>query len=366
MSKQNRSSIANKPAMIVTKAFIKTKDRIYEKRVKPLIDDLLRARSRKDRICAIRDLQEYLDAWLQLMQYPIQKSISTKPMKTSFWSSFFGRNKNVQESTPPPPSPPTRRSKFYVPMVPMDAKTCSAETDFSLCSPTPVSVVSVKSATAKIGPVSTVSVSTPASFVFDEPSYIVENAVAESETVQEEELASLHLMTCDSLGNGDSQPSVVVKSTAMAAYDSKKVYESYHLQTVETRVFDEGQEGQEMETTYSTAPVSSDQASASIGQTNKDDAPGTQHEKRVANYEDRAAIMQEVLKQVTAIFEGSQLELGDGSLDVEVLEVAPCDQGDIPMAPALPAANEREEVESLRSTRSGLVRKMVGVFSRSK
>lgn len=84
------------------------------------------------------------------------------------------------------------------------------------------------------------------------------------------------------------------------------------------------------------------------------------------NYDDRAAIMQQVRAQITAIFEGSEQVFGEGELDVEVLEVAPCDE-EPPTNPLPPATgSDREEAESLRSSRSGLVRRMVDVFSRFK
>lgn len=135
----------------------------------------------------------------------------------------------------------------------------------------------------------------------------------------------------------------------------------------------------------------------------------------MGNFADRAVLMQEVLKQVTAMFEGSMEDFADAGLGVEILEVAPCGRDEpwvsvaspikkapvieevsdahavkaLPQPPvvkALPqppikkaitereapvsvypaSGNDREEAESLRSTRSGLVRKMVNVFSRGK
>ena len=87
-----------------------------------------------------------------------------------------------------------------------------------------------------------------------------------------------------------------------------------------------------------------------------EEAPATQFET------DQEMFRKTIHDQILAMISGD--EDGEGGLGVEILEVAPADEDDIANPVKLADNSERSEVESLRSSQSGLVRKMIDAFNR--
>lgn len=182
---------------------------------------------------SVSNLQRFVCDWRVAVEdflecHHQQPSVSEQPdkaeesrQKYSFWSRLFGR----KACSPPQRRPWSQRSVSQASQRhDGDDSSTESSTESTSCSHYDVSSV------AGVPMSCTTSKS------------VVAEAFTDDENGDGQEgQPSLQLMTCESLKDADSQPSVVSKCTAVMAYDSNKAYESYRLQTVidEARVVSE-------------------------------------------------------------------------------------------------------------------------------